>query len=79
MDPLNNLHITLSAKTVSSFIFIMSGYQSYPHFRFYIEGFDYSCSTANINQMDLTLIRAGTNYTISRYPWIGTTCSNSMF
>lgn len=73
------LNIKLMITNVGgAFAMISSGYNSYPWFRFYIEGYDYTCF--GVNKMDITYITAGgTRNTKSMAGWVGTTCSGNYF
>lgn len=73
------LNIKLKINPLGSFAVVWSGYNSYPWLRFYVEGFDYTCT--GINRMDLTYIDSlgnrGTPYNARL--WGGTRCGPGFF
>ena len=72
------LNVKLKINTLSTFSMVRSGYNSYPWFRFYVEGYDYTCT--GITRMLLTYINsAGTRSTFDATAWTGTRCSGTFF
>jgi len=81
MSSTTTLNIKLLIKlspAASTFNMIMSGYNSYPWFRFYLEGYDYSC--LSVNRMNLYYIdSAGNRNPQFATGWGGTGCSGNFF
>lgn len=72
------LDITIRINTLTVFSMVKSGQNSYPWFRVYVEGYDYTCT--GINKMLLTYIdSAGNRNTYNALGWAATRCAPNFF